>query len=481
MQVIEYISIEKLSAHPQNPRKVDAHQMAILCDSIKANPDYFEARPILCNKEYVIFAGNMRFLAAKQIGLKEVPCAVMDITPERQREIMIRDNRQNGEWDFDTLANTFSVDELLSWGFESKELLGTNWSFGISNSNEILDDVAHKKLTEHFIVPPFSILDSRQGYWLKRKQAWRDIMGVISETRTDVLFKSKSGGVVDYYSKKTEVEKLLGRSVTNDEFEREYLTTEMLNDGSSSFDPVLAEIIFTWFSPKRGKILDPFAGEQVKGIVAGELKMPYSGVDLRQEQVDVNNKACAKYPDVKFYAGDSNNIDTVVPDSDYDLIFTSPPYYDLEIYSKADMSALGTYEEFMAQYKNIFTKAVAKLKDNRFVVVKVGEIRAKDTSVYRNFVGDNIMIFKELGLKYWNELILVTMAGTLPIRAPKQFNTSRLIGKSHQNILVFFKGDPDTLKTWGEIVPENIEAIPTAPPSDMVIEVKQPEGDIIDL
>src|SRR3990167_364811 len=122
MQQIEYIDIAKLKIHPNNPRVIRDAQFKILCDSLKINKDYFETRPILCNKDMVIFAGNMRYRAAKEVGIKQVPVAVMDISEARQKELMIRDNRQNGEWDFDALANNFELDELVDWGFEKDEL-----------------------------------------------------------------------------------------------------------------------------------------------------------------------------------------------------------------------------------------------------------------------------------------------------------------------------------------------------------------------
>ena len=87
MQKIEYVAIEKLKSHPNNPRLIKDNQFKVLCESIKNNPDYFETRPILCNKDMVIFAGNQRFSAAKEIGLKEVPCCIMDISEERQKEL----------------------------------------------------------------------------------------------------------------------------------------------------------------------------------------------------------------------------------------------------------------------------------------------------------------------------------------------------------------------------------------------------------
>ena len=79
MQKIEYVKISKLKPHPDNPRLIKDGQFKKLCESIQANADYFEVRPILVNKEYVIFAGNMRFRAAKELGIKEVPVSVMDI------------------------------------------------------------------------------------------------------------------------------------------------------------------------------------------------------------------------------------------------------------------------------------------------------------------------------------------------------------------------------------------------------------------
>lgn len=122
MQKIEYIKTSLLKPHPENPRIIKDRQFQILCESIKAHKSYFETRPILCNKDMIVFAGNMRLRAAIEIGLEEVPVAIMDISPEEQRDLMIRDNRQNGEWDLGLLAATYDNDELLAMGFEENEL-----------------------------------------------------------------------------------------------------------------------------------------------------------------------------------------------------------------------------------------------------------------------------------------------------------------------------------------------------------------------
>lgn len=223
--------------------------------------------------------------------------------------------------------------------------------------------------------------------------------------------------------------------------------------GTSVFDPVLCELMYRWFAPEGGYILDPFAGESTKGLVAGALGHPYTGVELRPEQVAANRRQAKEFkvPLVAtpaWVCGDSARLNKLLPEGEkYDFVWTSPPYYDLEIYSKRekDGSAFETYEKFMVWYRDIFAQAVARLRPNRFLAVKVGEIR-DERGIYRNFVGDNVACFTDLGLHYYNEFILVTAVGSLPIRVPKQFEVGRKCGKTHQNVQIYWHGDPKKLK-----------------------------------
>ena len=118
---IEYIDTSKLILSDKNPRKIDEKDFAILCDSIVKNADYFETRPILCNKDMEVFAGNMRLRAAMKVGMDKVPVAIMDIPPKRQREILIRDNVQNGQWDEELLPSLFDNAELEEWGVDMSQ------------------------------------------------------------------------------------------------------------------------------------------------------------------------------------------------------------------------------------------------------------------------------------------------------------------------------------------------------------------------
>ena len=120
---VEYRPIAGLKELPGNPRTIKKDQFEKLKQSIKDNADYFEARPIILSDrtgELVILAGNQRYKAAKAIGLKEVPTILLpNLTEEREKEIIIRDNVENGEWDWDVLANEWDEIKLNDWGVEN--------------------------------------------------------------------------------------------------------------------------------------------------------------------------------------------------------------------------------------------------------------------------------------------------------------------------------------------------------------------------
>lgn len=124
-QVI-YRKLSELHELPGNPRRIKKDQFEKLKKSLTDNADYFEARPIILSDrtgELVIIAGNQRYKAAKAIGLQQVPTILLEgLSEEREREIVIRDNVENGDWDMDALANEWNSQDLLDWGVELPEL-----------------------------------------------------------------------------------------------------------------------------------------------------------------------------------------------------------------------------------------------------------------------------------------------------------------------------------------------------------------------
>lgn len=319
-------------------------------------------------------------------------------------------------------------------------------------------------MQERFIIPPFSVLDARQGVWISRKKAWLDL-GLRGEEgrardKTDTMnraYRKTLDGhgkkLRDQY-KKRDLKEKTGMDID----EGLNYDTEGPGTGTSIFDPVLTEICYRWFCPAGGHILDPFAGGSTRGIVAGVLGFDYTGIEVRDIQVranvDQSNSIFAEGGTIpRYLLGDSTNLRSVVADNtaseqNFDFVFACPPYYNLELYSHDDRdgSTHKSYDDFMKWYQLVFAQAVELLSENRFLAVVVGEIRDEKTGAYRNFVGDNIRCFLDLGLTYYNELILVTRAGSLPLRAGNYFNASRKVGKTHQNVLVFWKGNPLKIK-----------------------------------
>jgi len=122
MQYRKLTEIKKLEG---NPRIIRDKQFKTLCDSIRDNPKYFEARPVILSNrtgEMVIIAGNQRYEAAKSLKLKEVPTFLIEGLDEaKEREIIIRDNISNGEFDMDALANEWSDLPLVDWGVDLPE------------------------------------------------------------------------------------------------------------------------------------------------------------------------------------------------------------------------------------------------------------------------------------------------------------------------------------------------------------------------
>jgi DNA modification methylase len=300
-----------------------------------------------------------------------------------------------------------------------------------------------KDLVARFGVPPFSVLDTRQGYWQDIRKKWL-ALGIKSEIGRGDNVAEGEEGKSDF-----------GKCLPDNTFSEEKYGKK-INQATSVFDPCLTDLMLKWFCPKGGTVIDPFCGGSVRGIVASKLGYKYIGIDLREEQIEANKvqgaAICADNMPT-WLVGDSANICQLI-DTKADFIFTCPPYYDLEVYSElpGELSNMPTYQEFMLVMADIIGDACSLLKSNRFACFIVGDIRDKK-GFYNNFVGDTISAFRLEGLQLYNEAILVNTAGTLPLRINRQFNSYRKLGKMHQNILIFYKGlNPKEIKGVFEVI-----------------------------
>lgn len=212
--------------------------------------------------------------------------------------------------------------------------------------------------------------------------------------------------------------------------------------GTSIFDPVLCEVIYNWYCTENGIIFDPFAGGAVRGVIAEILGHRYIGIDLSEKQIDANQNVADKLNVCPaWHCDDSRNMDEYIPDGSADLVFSCPPYHNLEKYSNhpLDLSNMN-YQDFIEAYTDIITASCRKLKENRFAVFVVGDVR-DSKGAYRDFISDTKRIFRECGLCLYNESIFLEQYGTKPLTASGIFSAKRKLPKVHQNVLVFYKGD----------------------------------------
>jgi len=140
------LKISEVKNNPNNPRLIKDDKFKNLVTSIQEFPEMLDTREVVVNKDHVILGGNMRFKAAKEAGLKEVPVKIVDWDEDKQRQFIIKDNVAGGEWDWDMMANEWDADELAAWGLD----LPADWA----EETEVVEDEAPEVSDE----PPVSKL-----------------------------------------------------------------------------------------------------------------------------------------------------------------------------------------------------------------------------------------------------------------------------------------------------------------------------------
>lgn len=498
--VVRTRHIADYTQDPDNLREHNPRNIGVIVDSLH---EVGAGRSLVADENDVIRAGNGTLEAAAEAGITRVIEVETDgtelvvvkrknLNEAQARRLAIYDNRAGelSSWSAEALRRTAEAGVDLSSFWRPDELTAI-FALSPAPSGEVpapgesateTQAATARRLEERFLVPPFSVLDARQGYWQARKSMWIDGYGIQSElgrefdgpvnvTGTDFVTaknaevnerrirragtgmaqasgnqgmrnyrKAGTGGSQAPYPK---VDEETGEIVRQD-------TTPMI----SVFDPVLCELAYRWFSPAGGRVLDPFAGGSVRGIVAGVLGREYEGVELSTRQVEANREQAGEInPAVipTWFNGDSRAVVPALDEESYDFVFSCPPYFDLEIYSEdeRDLSQM-TWEAFREAYQEIITGCVRALKPNRFACFVIGDCRDPQ-GFYRNLVFETAEMFERAGARFYNEAVLVQPLGSLPLRAAFIF-AKRKLGKTHQNVLVFCKGDPElATEACGEV------------------------------
>jgi DNA modification methylase len=124
------LKIDQIKPNPDNPRIIKDDKFKKLVKSLQEFPEMTQIRRVVVNKDLMILGGNMRWRAAKEAGWTDIPVEIVDLPEDKQREFIIKDNVSGGEWDWDTLANEWSKEQLDDWGVDID-----NWT-----SDEIVED-----------------------------------------------------------------------------------------------------------------------------------------------------------------------------------------------------------------------------------------------------------------------------------------------------------------------------------------------------
>lgn len=407
---IEYVDKESLKPYFHNAKLHPAEQVEQIKKSIE---EFGFNDPIAIWGEDEIVEGHGRLLAVMEMSdITTVPVIRLDhLNDEQKRAYALVHNKLTMNSDFDM--------DLLYEELEAIDLDMAQFGFDTDTFDDVLAsaDIEKEKLQDTFIVPPFDIFNARGGAWNERKKYWKALINDHGQARQNA--RPFSTGK-DLYGVKMDTE-------------------------TSILDPVLAEIVCRWFMPANGNCVDCFAGDTVFGYVCSYLGNNFTGIELRQEQCDFNNDATADMQ-ATYICDDGQNILDHVGVNTQDLLFSCPPYYDLEVYSDLDNDASnqGTYEEFYKILDTAFKHAIQTLKDDRFAVIVVGDIRDKKGAYY-NFPNDVINTFKKNGMILYNNIKLLTPIGTAAIRAAR-YMEHRKVAHVYQDVLVFYKGNPKNIK-----------------------------------
>lgn len=236
----------------------------------------------------------------------------------------------------------------------------------------------------------------------------------------------------------TELKKVIG----DDGSSRNLVGNKMQLMGSkystSIFNPHLAQMILSAYCPVNANIYDPFAGGGTRGFIAAAMGHKYSGVEIREEEVNriINQQEKLK----KYFViqhGDSRNI--YFKESSFDFSYTCPPYYNLEVYSYLpdDLSGQPTYEIFLSKLKDCILTTYKLLKKESLSIWVVGNFRDK-YGYLTHFSGDVIKLAQQVGFKLHDELIFWGASKCASQRCG-QFEANRKSVRVHEYIVILKK------------------------------------------
>jgi len=205
--------------------------------------------------------------------------------------------------------------------------------------------------------------------------------------------------------------------------------------------PLIEWILLRYAGPAGGTIIDAFAGGPPRGVVAAIMGYHYTGIEIRQEQINENKQTLRdlRLSHCRYVIGDGRFVDESVGPNKvaFDFGFTCPPYHDLEQYSDLpqDLSNMRSYGEFNAGMAMCAESHRRVLKPGAFMCIVVGNFRDKSGELI-DFRADTVQNFREVGFKFWQEIILSKNFGSAAKRSTNSWAGHKLV-PIHEFLLVF--------------------------------------------
>lgn len=289
-------------------------------------------------------------------------------------------------------------------------------------------------LKKMFLIEPYSVINTRDGKWQKLKKKWNDILKEEGDTREEEDFS---------------IRRNTGIQKRNNEIPTEKQKQFIYNDKNISlFDPVISQLCYDWFCVNGGHVIDCCAGDTRKGNVIAHLGGTFTGIELRKEQVEHNNKKA--FNGAKWICDSGENILNHINKNSADMLLSCPPYFNLEIYSELenDISNAKNYDSFINSLEQMYIESIKCLKDDSFACIVIQNIRKVKSQLYIDyypFKEDIIKIFTKNGMFFYNDVVILKANGTAQMRAIPYMNQKKIV-PIHEYLLVFYKGNFKNIK-----------------------------------
>lgn len=177
---IEKVKVSAIKPNPKNPRIIKDDKFKKLVKSIESFPEMLELRPIVVSDEMTVLGGNMRLRALQSLGIAETFIVrASSLTPEQQREFIVKDNVGFGEWDWGMIANEWDDLPLEEWGMDTTTLLSENIDLDKFFKEDTTEKESKNKILLEYTGDDYNkVLEAFKKYDKTKEQVVWDLLGL---------------------------------------------------------------------------------------------------------------------------------------------------------------------------------------------------------------------------------------------------------------------------------------------------------------